>query len=165
MEIGTKRLNLDSVRKRRDCLSPAAQSPQFDRFSQIRYLPKDTCEKAHAPVHGTVYLRRHGGERAQNTSSAIWSVISTWEPCPFTRQRSTSQFLDQTDPDVNTPEEEIHRHTQALYNPRIFHQINHRTFKCHMSESPVPMIPGFSTSPSFEWADPRNAIKTNYSLE
>lgn len=90
MEIGTKGLNLDSVRKGEIVFLHAAQSPQFDRFSKIRYLPKDTCEKAHAPVHGTVCLRRHGGERAQ-TRVLPSGVLYRRENLAHSRDREARQ--------------------------------------------------------------------------
>lgn len=76
----------------------------------------------------------------------------------------TEQHESSTRPDVNTPEEEIHKHTRRRYTSRGSYiksiTVLSSATTC-LFEPTVSMIPRFSTSPSFERADTRNAVKTD----
>lgn len=152
-------LSLDSVWKEYVSFARCPVCPAWPILTTS--MAKGTREKVYVPVHGTVYLWRQGGEHPLNTSSVIPECYIDVRTSPI---HETEQHESSTRPDVNTPEEKIHKHTRRRYTSRGSY-IKSITLLSSATTCLFPMIPRFSTSPSFEWADTRNAVKTDYRVK
>lgn len=154
-------LSLDSVRKG----VSFARCPVCPAWPILTTsIPKGTREKVYVPVHGTVYLRRHGGEHALNTSSSI----RKYRRENLTHSRDwAARVLDQTRR-KHTRRGDTQTHTRRRYTSRGSYiksiTVLSSATTC-LFEPAVPMIPRSSTSPSFEWADTKNAVKTDYRVK